>query len=105
MTRDVGSTESRDRAGVGFAGTGATTVWVAPSATSFSCLCERCLEEARLGGALFSDALHRASVRGSLAADTAVASVRCGAGHVVLLRRVERPPSLDHPDDRQLQIA
>jgi hypothetical protein len=34
-----------------------------------------------------------------------VAVVRCGAGHEIVLRRVERPPALDRPDDRQLQIA
>ena len=34
-----------------------TTVWIAPSATSFSCLCEPCLEAARTSGALFADAL------------------------------------------------
>jgi len=33
-----------------------TTVWLAPSATSFSCLCEPCLESARQSGAIFSDA-------------------------------------------------
>ena len=34
-----------------------TTVWVSPSATSFSCLCETCLESARHDGLLFSEAL------------------------------------------------
>jgi hypothetical protein len=87
------------------AGGGATTVWIAPSATAYACLCERCLEEARVGGALFSDALHSASVRGTIAAETTVARVRCAAGHELVLRRVERPQTLAHPDDRQLQIA
>jgi hypothetical protein len=82
-----------------------TVVWLSPSATAFSCLCEPCLEAARLSGALFADALSNASVRGSVAPDAAVAVVRCGAGHEIVLRRVERPPALDRPDDRQLQIA
>jgi hypothetical protein len=82
-----------------------TVVWVSPSATSFACLCEACLEHARTTGALFADALRVASVRGSLAAESEVASVRCRAGHELILRRVERPPGLAHRDDRQLQIA
>jgi hypothetical protein len=83
----------------------ATTVWLSPSATAFSCLCEPCLEAARLSGALFADALSSASVRGSVAPDAAATVVRCGAGHEIVLRRVERPPALTRPDDRQLQIA
>jgi hypothetical protein len=82
-----------------------TTVWLSPSATAFSCLCEPCLEAARLSGALFADALSSASVRGSVAPDAAVAVVRCELGHEIVLRRVERPPALARPDDRQLQIA
>ena len=82
-----------------------TTVWLSPSATSFSCLCEPCLEAARLSGALFADALAGASVRGSLAAETAAAEARCSAGHRILLRRIERPPTLERRDDRQLQLT
>lgn len=82
-----------------------TTVWLAPSATTFSCLCEVCLESARLDDVLFAEALRVASVRGSIARETAVAVVRCSAGHELVLRRGERPPGLAHPDDRQLQIA
>ena len=82
-----------------------TTVWLSPSATVFSCLCEPCLEAARLSGALFADALSSSSVRGSVAPDAAVAVVRCEAGHEIVLRRVERPPALTRPDERQLQIA
>jgi hypothetical protein len=82
-----------------------TTVWLSPSATAFSCLCEPCLESERLSGALFADALSRASVRGSVAADAPVTVVRCDAGHEIVLRRVERPPALERPDERQLQIA
>jgi hypothetical protein len=82
-----------------------TTVWISPSATAYSCLCELCLEAARLDGTLFADALRLASVRGTLPPDANVAVVRCGAGHQLELRRVSRPPGLAHPDDRQLQIA
>jgi hypothetical protein len=81
-----------------------TTVWVSPSATSFSCLCEVCLEEARTSGALFADALMTASVRGSIAAEVEVAARRCAAGHEIVLRRVARPPSLQRHDDRQLAL-
>ena len=82
-----------------------TTVWLAPSATAFSCVCEPCLEAARLSGALFADALANAAVRGSIPIETESARVRCAAGHEIVLRRVERPPALVRPDDRQLLIA
>jgi hypothetical protein len=82
-----------------------TTVWVAPSATSFSCLCETCLEAARETGLLFSDALMVSSVRGPISAETDVAIARCASGHEITLRRIERPPALLRPGDRQLQIA
>lgn len=83
----------------------ATNVWISPSATAFSCLCEPCLEGAREAGLLFADALMVASVRGSIAAETDVTVVRCASGHELVLRRIERPPGLTRPDDRQLQIA
>ena len=82
-----------------------TTVWLSPSALAFSCLCEPCLEAARLSGALFADALSSASVRGAVEPDAAVAVARCDLGHEIVLRRVERPPALERPDGRQLQIA
>jgi hypothetical protein len=82
-----------------------TTVWISPSATSYACLCETCLEQARVAGLLFAEALTLASVRGSLGAEAALTSVRCRAGHEIVLRRVERPPSLAHHDSRQLQLT
>ena len=82
-----------------------TTVWLSPSATSFACLCEPCLEAARTSGALFADALAGASVRGSIEASTDAAEVRCAAGHVLVLRRAQRPPSLARPDSRQMQLT
>ena len=82
-----------------------TPVWLSPSAESFSCLCERCLESARSSGAAFADALSSASVRGRVAPDTAVTVARCAVGHAIVLRRVERPPGLVRHDERQLQIA
>jgi hypothetical protein len=82
-----------------------TTVWLSPSATSFACLCEECLEAARVGGEQFSEALRLASVRGDVDRATDVAVVKCAAGHSVVLRRVERPPRLRTPDERQLQLT
>ena len=82
-----------------------TTVWILPSATSFSCLCEPCLESARRSGLLFADTLMQASVRGAIGADVEVASRQCAAGHEIVLRRVERPPALTRPDERQLVLA
>jgi hypothetical protein len=82
-----------------------TTVWLSPSATSFSCLCEPCLEAARRSGALFTDALQAATVRGSVGRDTALGVVRCAAGHEIVLRRGEQPPALAKRDDRQLQLT
>ena len=81
------------------------SVWVPPSATAFSCLCEACLELARDDGASFVEAVRRASVRGRLPTETDVGFVRCNAGHEVVVRRVDRPPSIAQRDPRQLQIA
>jgi hypothetical protein len=81
-----------------------TTVWLSPSATSFSCLCEPCLEAARRSGALFTDALAGASVRGSVGIETEVSVAQCAAGHEIVLRRIERPPGLQRHDERQLQL-
>ena len=82
-----------------------TTVWISPSATSFSCLCEPCLEAARRSGLLFADALMQASVRGSISASVDVSARRCSAGHEVVLRRITRPPSLPLHDEGQLALT
>ncbi len=82
-----------------------TTVWLSPSATSFACLCEPCLEAARVSGALFADALAGASVRGSVELGESAAEARCPAGHRIVLLRAERPPALARPDSRQLQLT
>jgi hypothetical protein len=81
-----------------------TTVWISPSATSFSCLCEQCLEQARKAGMLFADALMLAGMRGAVPLESDVSTRRCSAGHEIVLRRVERPPSLPRHDERQLQL-
>jgi hypothetical protein len=81
------------------------TVWVPPSATSFSCLCEACLERARADGGSFLEAVRNASVRGSLASDASVGFVHCPAGHQVIVRRVDTPSPLGRRDTRQLQIV
>jgi len=82
-----------------------TLVWISPSATSFSCLCEPCLDRARTTGLLFADALMSATVRGEIAAETSATVVRCSSGHEIVLRRVERPEALSRRDERQLQLG
>ncbi len=82
----------------------AGVVWLPPSATTFSCLCEECLEGAR-GSLSFLDAVKASVVRGELSADADVAVARCSAGHEVVLRRGDRPASLARHDARQLQIG
>ena len=82
----------------------ANAVWVAPSATTFSCLCEACLELARHDGRSFVDAVRGASVRGHLPTETDVGFVHCSAGHEVVVRRVGVPPNLGRRNARQLQI-
>jgi hypothetical protein len=83
---------------------GRNTVWLAPSASEFSCLCEECLEAARTSSS-FVDAVRVSVVRGELASDADVAFARCAAGHELVLRRVARPPSLPRRDARQLQLG
>jgi hypothetical protein len=83
----------------------ANVVWLSPSATTFSCLCEACLDAARDTGTSFLEAVRLASVRGEMPLETTVAVAPCSAGHEVVLRRVERPPSMRTPDDRQLQLV
>jgi hypothetical protein len=80
-------------------------VWVAPGATQFSCLCERCLEGRRGRGASFLDAVRVASVRGTVPPDTDIAFVHCRAGHELVVRRIDRPPNLARHDARQLEIG
>ena len=80
-------------------------VWLSPSATTFSCLCEPCLELAQTAEASFLEAVRSARVRGTVAVEAEVAFVRCSAGHEVVVRRSERPPKLARSDKRQLQLA
>jgi len=84
---------------------GSNVVWLSPSATEFSCLCEACLETARAHGRSFVDAIQDASVRGTVEPDCDIAFARCRAGHNLVLRRVERPPILNRADARQLQLG
>jgi hypothetical protein len=83
----------------------ANAVWVPPSATTFSCLCEACLDLARGDGSSFVDAVRSASVRGRLPTDTDVGFVHCAAGHEVVVRRIQTPVHLGRRDTRQLQIV
>ena len=81
------------------------SVWVSPSATMFSCLCETCLDAARAEGISFLEAIRSANVRGVLPTDTDVRFVHCAAGHAVVIRRVDRPAPLPRRDVRQLQLT
>jgi hypothetical protein len=80
-------------------------VWVPPSATTFSCLCEACLDLARSDGRSFIEAVRTASIRGRLPTETDVGFVRCSAGHEVVVRRIDTPAALARRDGRQLQIV
>ena len=79
-------------------------VWLPPSATSFSCLCEECLDAAR-GSLSFLDAVRVSVVRGDLPPDADVVTAYCSGGHRVVLRRGGRPAALAPRDDRQLQLG
>ena len=83
----------------------ANAVWVAPGATSFSCLCERCLDAPHGRGSPFLYAIRVANVRGTLPLDADVAFVRCSEGHELTIRRIDRPPRLGRHDTRQLQLV
>ena len=80
-------------------------VWIAPSATDFSCLCEHCLEVARGEGGSFLAAVRAASVRGRLPTETDVGFIHCAAGHELVVRRVGRPATLARANERQLQLT
>jgi len=80
-------------------------VWIAPSATEFTCLCEHCLELGGGEGASFLAAVRAASVRGRLPTETDVGFIHCAAGHELVVRRVDRPSTLQRPDPRQLQLT
>jgi hypothetical protein len=79
-------------------------IWISPEATSYSCLCESCLELVQMSGGSLLEAVRTASVRGRLPTDTDVGFVHCEAGHELVVRRVDRPPSLTRRDRRQLQL-
>ena len=81
------------------------TVWIAPSATSFSCLCEQCLGSIRCAGASFLEAVRIANVKGTLDSESDVGFARCSSGHELIVRRVDRPPSLARRDARQLELV
>jgi len=70
---------------------GTTAVWIAPTATRFSCLCEPCLDLEDGNGLPVLEVVGGANVRGTLALDHDVGIVRCPAGHELVVRR--RPAS------------
>ena len=80
------------------------TVWVAPGATEFSCLCERCLDGDHEDGGSFLDAVRLANVRGKLEPDAVLAFVRCRNGHELTVRR-DRPPTRARPPRRPAASA
>ncbi len=82
-----------------------TEVWVSPTATQFSCLCETCLEAARLAGETFFEAMQAAAVRGRIEPESSALRRCCAAGHELVIRRIERPPGLARRDARQLELA
>jgi hypothetical protein len=82
-----------------------SSIWIPPSATAFSCLCEACLELARGDGHTFLEAVRRANVRGRLPTESDVGFVHCAAGHEVVVRRIERPLHLPNRDPDQLQLV
>jgi hypothetical protein len=82
-----------------------STVWVSPSATTYSCVCEECLEGTRGRSMSFLEAVRLANVRGSIAIETDVAFAHCAAGHEIVLRRGAGLPQSRGPDSRQLQLA
>jgi hypothetical protein len=84
---------------------GSNVVWLTPSATSFSCLCETCLEAARAGGGSLLDAVRVAHVRGTVSAESDVTFARCSFGHEVVLRRIARPPRLARSTQGQLELV
>jgi hypothetical protein len=84
---------------------GRNVVWLSPSATTFSCLCERCLDAGRASGLLFGEAVAFARVRGELSPAAAALTVACARGHELVLRRSTRPESLPPRDGRQLQLV
>jgi len=94
---------TRVRPGVG-SSSRHNTVWISPGATKFSCLCERCLDD-RAEAESFLDAIRVAAVRGELALEAELAIARCSAGHQVVVRRIDRPPRLARPDERQLELV
>jgi hypothetical protein len=85
--------------------TGESVVWLSPSARTFSCLCEDCLDAAYAADLPFAAAIRRALLRGPVALEVEFVRVQCRAGHEIVLRRVERPLTLAHRDERQLQLV
>jgi len=82
-----------------------TIVWLGPTETRFSCLCEECLDHVESSGDAFLDTIRSANVHGALSLESDVAFVRCRSGHELVVRRLDRPPSLARPSSRQLALV
>jgi hypothetical protein len=82
-----------------------TTIWIAPGATAFACLCECCLDARSSLEGSFLDALQVSVVRGTVALEADIAFAHCERGHEVVVRRVDRPPNLARRDAQQLELV
>jgi hypothetical protein len=83
----------------------ANVVWLSPSATTFSCLCEECLDAAYAAHVSFAEAVQSALLRGRVALEVEFVRVHCPVRHEIVLRRIQRPESLTRRDERQLQLV
>ena len=82
-----------------------TIVWLGPTETRYSCLCEACLDDIHASGEAFLDTIRTANVHGALPLESEVGFVRCRSGHELVVRRLDRPPSLVRPSSRQLALV
>jgi hypothetical protein len=77
---------------------GTTAVWIAPGATRFSCLCERCLDLEGGLGLPALEVLGGANVQGTIPLRANSRTVRCRFGHeLVVRRRARRPQTAARP--------
>jgi hypothetical protein len=68
----------------------AQTVWLESTATTYTALCEECLD--RPADPHDALAYRAAKVTGSLRSEADVGFARCRRGHRLSIRRVARPP-------------
>jgi hypothetical protein len=73
-------------------------VWISP--TSYSRLCEPCLQLVRGSGASLADAVRGANSRGRLPTETDVGFIDCSDGHELVVRLVDRGALFGQPPSR-----